>query len=150
MTGYHITEQKNIKKFDISRVGSGMGTSFYGYGLYFALDKATCEQYYKQFPNDRDYFIYKVSIDSRKIFSEDDKMLSSSMSVLEQYAQLVEEFGSEEAASKKIIELGVDGIKYWSHEDGNSVVVYNDKILRIVQTAKCKDIFSVEAATNRS
>ena len=104
MTGYHITEQKNIKKFDISRVGSGMGTSFYGYGLYFALDKATCEQYYKQFPDDRDYLIYKVSIDSRKIFNEDDKMLNSSMSVLEQYAQLVEEFGSEEAASKKIAE----------------------------------------------
>lgn len=86
MVGYHITSQKNIKKFDISRAGSGMGTSFYGYGLYFALDKATCEQYYKQFPKDRDYFIYKVNIDSRKIFNEDDKMPGSSMAVLEKYA----------------------------------------------------------------
>ena len=141
MIGYHITNQKDIKKFDISKAGSGMGTSFYGYGLYFALDKATCEYYYSQLPENKEYFIYKVDINDKKVFNEDDKISNSSMTVLEKYAQLVEKLGSEKEASKKIVKLGINGIKYWSHEDGNSVVIYNDKILCIVDVAKCKNIF---------
>jgi hypothetical protein len=136
MTAYHISLQSNIKKFNISKVGTGMGTSFYGYGLYFALDKKTCEDYYRKMPKNREYYIYKVKIADNGIYDENDK-LTNGNTALEQYAQLVDKLGSEEAATREIVKNGVNGIKYFSHEDGNSVVMYVDTKIKILDVARC-------------
>lgn len=122
VTVYHITRNK-FSKFKLSPTNSGMGTSFYGYGLYFACDKSTMDYYKVQMR--KPYYIYEVTLDSTNFVDEWDEEHG-----LGYYAELVERFGSEQAASKKMLKDGVTGMTYFSPEDGNSIIVYTDKVVK--------------------
>lgn len=121
-TAYHITRNK-FSKFKLSPTNSGMGTSFYGYGLYFACDKSTMDYYKEQMG--KPYYIYEVTLDSTNFVDEWDEKHG-----LEYYGHLVEALGSEQAATKKMLKNGITGMTYFSPEDGNSIVIYTDKVVK--------------------
>ena len=121
-TTYHITRNK-FSKFKLSPTNSGMGTSFYGYGLYFACDKSTMDYYKEQMG--KPYYIYEVTLDSTNFVDEWDEKHG-----LEYYGHLVEALGSEQAATKKMLKNGITGMTYFSPEDGNSIVIYTDKVVK--------------------
>ena len=112
-----------------------MGTSFYGYGVYLSKSKETCNYYAEQmkdvYPR---VWIYKVTVDGNlKSESEQVEFDGRSLGILELYNELVESGLSEKEASQKMVDdYGIDGITYWSQEDGNSLIVFNDAVIKIV------------------
>lgn len=121
MTAYHISRHK-FDKFKLSEDNDGMGTSFYGFGLYFTLDKDIIEYYKDQMGEP--YVVYQVELDSSKFINEYDEEYG-----LDFYGNMVEELGSEVKATKLMLKKGITGMTYHSPEDGSSVIVYNPKVI---------------------
>lgn len=110
---------------------AGFGTSFYGCGFYITLDEDVVDTM-KNEAQDMfaEYFIYTIKVDENaNIVDEGDE------DGLTLYADLVEQFnGDEVKASAEMVKRGVDGILYYSEEDGHSIVFYNPKMAKIVKT----------------
>ena len=97
---------------------AGFGTSFYGAGFYITLDEDVVDTM-KGEAQDMfaEYFIYTIKVDEQaNIVDEGDE------NGLTLYADLVEQFnGDEVKASAEMVKRGVDGILYYSEEDGHSI-----------------------------
>ena len=110
---------------------AGFGTTFYGAGFYITLDKSVVDVI-KGEAQDMfaEYFIYTVEVDERANIVDEDEEDGLAL-----YAKLVEEFGGDEVkASEEMVNRGIDGILYYSEEDGESIVFYNPKMAKIVKT----------------
>lgn len=110
---------------------AGFGTSFYGCGFYITLDEDVVDTM-KGEAQDMfaEYSIYTIKVDENaNIVDEGDE------DGLTLYADLVEQFnGDEVKASAEMVKRGVDGILYYSEDDGHSIVFYNPKMAKIVKT----------------
>ncbi len=138
MKAYHITPNGNIKKFKLNSNNNGMGTSFYGYGLYFTRDRSVIDYYYGLMKETYDrLYLYTVEIDDLNVINENDEL--EDVLALELYADLVEETGSEVKATKEMLNLGYTGLTYESVEDGKSIVVYDSSIIEIVDMKALDD-----------
>lgn len=130
---YHISPFK-FEKFELNKCGNGMGTSFWGYGIYFTEDEDTIDYYFQEMKNSyHNLFKYIVEI-SGNIKNEFDKIIvnNKEISLGELYYNLVEESNEKDASEKMKNEYHIDGISYYTQEDGNSLVVYNDEIIKII------------------
>lgn len=130
---YHISPFK-FDKFELNKCGSGMGTSFWGYGIYFTKDEGTINYYFQEMKNSyHNLFKYTVKI-SGNIKNEFDKITVDNKEIMvgELYYNLVEESNEKDASEKIKNEYNIDGITYYTEEDGNSLVVYNDKVIKII------------------
>lgn len=111
--------------------GAGFGTDFYGAGFYITLDKNVLDVI-KGEAQDMfaEYFIYTIQVDENaNIIDEYED------NGLELYAKLVEQFnGDEVKASEEMVKNGVDGLLYYNEEDGHSIVFYNPKMAKIINT----------------
>jgi len=110
---------------------TGFGSSFYGAGFYITLDESTVETMISEAQDMfAEYFIYKVQVDENANIvdeGEEDGLLL--------YADLVEQFdGDEVKASEEMVARGIDGLLYYSEEDGHSIVFYNPSMVKIVNT----------------
>lgn len=128
---YHLSPEPSIRKFDLKHVGQGLGTGFYGAGLYLTCNLDVVDYYAKQIV-ERPLTIYTVEIPEEGIFDEFDILPATNKTALGTYADLVESFQDELKATKEIIKLGVKGIKYNSPEDGEAFVIYEPKNLKIL------------------
>lgn len=136
MKAYHLSPNL-FSKFDLDHVSEGFSTALKGYGLYFTLDQEVVNYYRSQLEDfegsDFQWYLYTVEIDmidtnNARVVSEWDS------EGWELYNELVEEFKSEKEASKAMVEdCGVNGIKYYDEEDGNSILVFNPEIIHIVK-----------------
>lgn len=131
MIAYHLSPESSIRKLDLQHLGMGLGTSFYGAGIYLTFDCDVIEMYLKQIKQ-RPMYIYTVEISENGIFNEFDTVAVTKQSALGTYANFVEELQDEVKATQKIVKLGVNAIEYNSPEDKHSIVVYNPSILKIV------------------
>ena len=131
MIAYHLSPESSIRKLDLQHLGMGLGTTFYGAGIYLTFDYDVIEMYLKQIKQ-RPMYIYTVEISENGIFNEFDTVAATKQSALGTYANLVEELQDEVKATQKIVKLGVNAIEYNSPEDKHSIVVYNPSILKIV------------------
>ena len=131
MIAYHLSPESSIRKLDLQHLGMGLGTSFYGAGIYLTFDYDVIETYLKQIKQ-RPMYVYTVEISENGIFNEFDTVTATKQSALGTYANLVEELQDEVKATQKIVKLGVNAIEYNSPEDKHSIVVYNSSILKIV------------------
>ena len=134
---YHISPFK-FNKFELNKCSSGMGTSFWGYGIYFSKDESTIEYYFDQMKNSySNLFKYTVSI-SGNIKNEYDKIIVNNQEITigELYYNLVEESNEKTASEEMKNKYHIDGISYYTEEDGNSLVVYNDEIIKILNCEK--------------
>ena len=137
MKAYHLSPNL-FSEFDLKHVAEGFSTALKGYGLYFTLDKNVVDYYRAQLEDvdvdDFQWYLYTVDIDmvdasNARIVNEWDP------EGWELYRSLVEELGSEKEASKAMVEeCGVNGIKYYDEEDGNSILVFNPEIVHILKT----------------
>lgn len=132
---YHITPVPDIKKFEI-RHKQGMGTSFYGAGVYFTKDLEVIDYYKKLMWDSFDelYMYTAVLKPTAHIYNEDDEEKGGGL-----YLRLCDEnYGDEVEASKEIVKkYKVDGIEYSSSpEDGDSIVIYNPNVIKIVGKEK--------------
>lgn len=130
MIAYHLSPESSIRKLDLQHLGMGLGTSFYGAGIYLTFDYDVIEMYLKQVMQ-RPMYVYTVEISENGIFNEFDTVAATNQSALGTYANLVEELQDELKATQKIVKLGVNAIEYNSPEDKHSIVVYNPSILKI-------------------
>lgn len=130
MIAYHLSPESSIRKLDLQHLGMGLGTSFYGAGIYLTFDYDVIEMYLKQVMQ-RPMYVYTVEISENGIFNEFDTVTATNQSALGTYANLVEELQDEMKATQKIVKLGVNAIEYNSPEDKHSIVVYNPSILKI-------------------
>lgn len=131
MIAYHLSPESSIRKLDLQHLEMGLGTSFYGAGIYLTFDYDVIEMYLKQIKQ-RPMYIYTVEISENGIFNEFDTVAATKQSALGTYANFVEELQDEVKATQKIVKLGVNAIEYNSPEDKHSIVVYNPSILKIV------------------
>ena len=124
---YHVSPYK-LDEPKINQHG-GCGTSFYGAGFYAFLNHDKVEEYAENI-GDRGWYEYTLEIDpSANIVDEEDG--------LQLYADLVDELGDEVKASEQMVDRGIDGLRYFSMEDGDSIVLYNPSVARIVD---CKPL----------
>ena len=123
LIAYHISPFK-FDKFKISSK-SGMGTNFYGNGIYLTFDKNVIEHYINLMKDEYDnLYVYKVEIsNTSNIIDESD--------VREYITDDIEELDPSEI-SKTLKENGIDGVKYWNDEDGNSIVIFDANKIKIV------------------
>jgi hypothetical protein len=123
LIAYHISPFK-FDKFKISSK-SGMGTNFYGNGIYLTFDKNVIEHYLKLMKDEyENLYVYKVEIsNTANIIDESD--------VGEYITDDIEEIDPSEI-SETLKENGIDGVKYWNEEDGNSIVIFNENKIKIV------------------
>lgn len=131
---FHISPYK-FDKFELSKCGSGMGTSFWGHGIYFSKDERIIEYYFNQM---KDYYsnLFKYTVNvSGNIKNEFDKIIvnNQEITVGELYYNLAEELGEQDASIKMKIKYKIDGISYYTEEDGNSLVIYNDSVIKIIK-----------------
>lgn len=118
---YHISPTK-FEKFRLMPK-SGMGTTFYGRGIYLTYDKSVID-YYKNLLADYydTLYIYTVNISPKaKIISEDE--------IFDYIDDSVDLEDSEQVAN--LLKTQVDGIRYYNDEDGNSVVIFNADLVSI-------------------
>lgn len=126
MKAYHISPFK-FDKFEL-RPDTGMGTNFYGYGIYFTRDESVID-YYAEIMKEASYeklYKYTVELDSTGFVSE------FADNGLTHYADLVEMYDSEKVASEEMLAEGITGIYYANQEDGNSIIVYDLNTIKIV------------------
>ncbi|MBO7693337.1 MAG: hypothetical protein J6T10_11965 [Methanobrevibacter sp.] len=123
LMAYHISPFK-FDKFKISSK-SGMGTNFYGNGIYLTFDKNVIEHYINLMKEEYDnLYVYKVEIsNTANIIDESD--------IVEYITDDVEEIDPTEI-SETLKENGVDGVKYWNEEDGNSIVIFDENKINIL------------------
>lgn len=123
LIAYHISPFK-FDKFKIS-YKSGMGTNFYGNGIYLTFDKNVIEHFLKLMKDEYDkLYVYKVEIsDTANIIDESE--------VGEYITDDDEEIDPSEI-SETLKENGIDGVKYWNEEDGNSIVIFDANKIKIV------------------
>lgn len=127
--GYHLSPYS----FSEPKINykAGFGTSFYGAGFYITLDKNVLDVI-KGEAQDMfaEYFIYTIQVDENANIVDEDEDNG-----LQLYAELVEQFnGDEVKASAEMVKRGIDGLLYYSEEDGHSIVFYNPKMAKIVHT----------------
>lgn len=127
--GYHLSPYR----FSEPKINykAGFGTSFYGAGFYITLDKNVLDVIKGEAQDIfAEYFIYTIQVDENANIvdeGEDDG--------LQLYADLVDQFdGDEVKASAEMVKRGIDGLLYYSEEDGHSIVFYNPKMAKIVHT----------------
>lgn len=120
---YHISPFK-FDKFKISSK-SGMGTNFYGNGIYLTFDESVIEHYINLMKEEYDnLYVYKVEIsNTANIIDEYD--------VGEYITDDIEEIDPSEI-SETLKENGIDGVKYWNEEDGNSIVIFDENKIKII------------------
>ena len=123
LIAYHISPFK-FDKFKISSK-SGMGTNFYGNGIYLTFDKNVIEHFLQLMKDEYDkLYVYKVEIsDTANIIDESE--------VGEYITDDNEEIDPSEI-SEILKENGIDGVKYWNEEDGNSIVIFDANKIKIV------------------
>ena len=134
---YHISPFK-FDKFSLDFAGRGMGTGFFGKGIYFAKSKDTIDYYCDEMRDSyKHLYVYEVTVsgagkNENDIIEVDGKQ----MTCIEAYYKLVEKDGKTEDEASSIMknDLGVDGMTYWSHEDGDSLVVFNCDAIQIVNS----------------
>lgn len=142
MIGYHLSFTPGIRRFQFSKSGTGFGTNFYGSGLYVALDMEPIEEWAKE-AGDAKCYVYEVEIpDTANIIDDEDKFWD----VVARYVGDDEEEPSDEdlrkASRYMVDELGIDGLKYWNPEDGNSIVLWNTSIAKVISVKE------IDYATN--
>ncbi len=123
LVAYHISPVK-FDKFKI-HTKSGMGTNFYGNGIYLTFDKNVIEHYIKLMKDEYDHlYVYTVEIsNTANIIDEYD--------IGEYIADDVEDIDPAEI-SETLKENGFDGVKFWNEEDGNSIVIFDENKIKIV------------------
>lgn len=121
---YHISPFK-FNKFKI-RSKSGMGTNFYGSGVYLTFDESVIEHYMSLMRDAYEHlYVYKVAIsDTAKIIDEYD--------VGEYITDDIEEIDPAEI-SEALKASGIDGVKFWNEEDGRSIVIFDESKIKIVE-----------------
>ena len=126
-TAYHISPTK----FETFRLmpKSGMGTTFYGRGIYLTYDKSVIDHYKNLLADYYDtLYIYTVIISPKaKIISEDE--------IFDYIDDSVDLEDSEQVAN--LLKNKVDGIRYYNDEDGNSVVIFNADLVSIKNRQEC-------------
>lgn len=124
---YHISPTK-FEKFRLMPK-SGMGTTFYGRGIYLTYDKSVIDHYKNLLADYYDnLYIYTVIISPKaKIISEDE--------IFDYIDDSVDLEDSEQVAN--LLKNKVDGIRYYNDEDGNSVVIFNDDLVSIKSRQDC-------------
>ena len=127
--GYHLSPYR----FSEPKINykAGFGTSFYGAGFYITLDKDILDVIKGEAQDIfAEYFIYTIQVDENaNIVDEGEE------DGLQLYADLVDQFdGDEVKASAEMVKRGIDGLLYYSEEDGHSIVFYNPKMVKIVHT----------------
>lgn len=141
MIGYHLSFTPGIHRFQFSKSGTGFGTNFYGSGLYVALDMEPIEEWAKE-AGDAKCYVYDVEIpDTANIIDDEDKFWD----VVARYVGDAEEPSNEDlrkASRYMVDELGIDGLKYWNPEDGNSIVLWNTSIANVISVKE------IDYATN--
>ena len=130
MLAYHLSPESSIRKLDLQHLGMGLGTSFYGAGIYLTFDYEVIEMYLKQVMQ-RPMYVYTVEIAENGVYNEFDTVEATNQSALGTYANLVDELQDELKATQRIVRMGVNAIEYNSPEDKHSIVVYNPSILKI-------------------
>ena len=118
---YHISPKK-FSQFKILPK-TGMGTNFYGPGVYLAYNEGTIDSFERRM---REYYDnlyrYRVAISpDAKIIDEGDLIDYLPPDI------------SEDDIPKELMSRSVDGMNYFNDEDGNSVVIYNPDVLRILR-----------------
>ncbi len=127
---YHLSK-KDFDNFSLDYIHSGLGSSLNGYGIYFTKDISMIEEYLKKL-NNNEYFIYTVTLDGNIIKGDDNGW--------ELYSELVDKNGDEKSASLDMVKkYNIDGISYYNPEDGNSFVVFNPNIIKIIKKEKVID-----------
>lgn len=123
LVAYHISPFK-FDKFKI-HTKSGMGTNFYGNGIYLTFSKDVIEHYSKLMKDEYDHlYVYTAEIsNTANIIDEYD--------IGEYITDDVEEIDPAEI-SETLKENGVDGVKFWNEEDGNSIVIFDENKIKIV------------------
>ncbi len=118
---YHISPKKFSQFKILPR--SGMGTNFYGPGVYLAYGEGTIDSFERQLQEYYDkLYRYKVAISpDAKIIDEEDLINYLPSDI------------SEDSIPQELMSRGVDGMNYFNDEDGNSVVIYNPDVLRILR-----------------
>lgn len=123
LVAYHISPFK-FDKFKI-HTKSGMGTNFYGNGIYLTFDKNVIEHYIKLMKDEYDHlYVYTAEIsNTANIIDEYD--------IGEYITDDVEDIDPAEI-SETLKENGVDGVKFWNEEDGKSIVIFDENKIKIV------------------
>ena len=118
---YHISPTK-FEKFRLMPK-SGMGTTFYGRGIYLTYDKSVIDHYKNLMADYYDnLYVYTVLISPKaKIISEDE--------IFDYIDDSVDLEDSERVAD--LLKNKVDGIRYYNDEDGNSVVIFDADLVSI-------------------
>lgn len=139
MRAYHLSFNPNIKHFTLAKAGTGFGTNFYGLGLYVAFDIDPCLDWAKEaIGMGETPYLYTLDIpDSCHIFPEE---------AFEKYWDKCAERCPDCAedgdfprdvllavSTEMYAEDGIDGIRYWNPEDGQSAVIFNPDCIRIVR-----------------
>ena len=134
MVGYHVSTVPDIRKFKFSKSGSGFGTNFYGSGLYVALDEEPVRKWAKEMEEaGLKPYLYEVEIpDSANIIEDEDKFWDVVAMFVPEDSEEPEPGDLRKASRYMVDKLGVDGLKYWNHEDGNSIVLWNPSMARVV------------------
>lgn len=134
---YHISPYK-FNKFNLKNFGSGMSTSFWGYGIYFTKNESIIDYYYDMMKNDyKNLFKYTVKIIGN-IKNEFD-LFNTEKTIGQVYYNLVQQFGEKEASLKMLNQFYIDGITYYTEEDSNSLVIYNEQSIEILNIQELKD-----------
>lgn len=95
-----------------------------GKGIYLTKDYGVIEQYAEEMAESFEkLYVYTVKAEGT---------IKNEHEVGELFYNLAEKYGEDEASKKITEEYGIDGISYWSPEDGRSVVVFNPKALSII------------------
>lgn len=123
LIAYHISPFK-FDKFKISSK-NGMGTNFYGNGIYLTFDKNVIEHYINLMKDEYDnLYVYEVEIsNTANIIDESD--------VGEYITDDIEEIDPSDI-SETLKENGIDGVKYWNEEDGNYIVIFDVNKIKVV------------------
>jgi len=145
----------NFEKFDINKVGSGLGENVMGWGLEFHSVRDVAEMYKTilgeeivvngehkslgqvfrvEIPEDSHF------IDVKKPLSEQSAEIQKALGVSdknfsgqEAYQALADKLGSREAASKFLAERGVAGLVEHEKTGGKHFVVFDDKLISVIE-----------------
>lgn len=123
---YYLTRSKDIDNFSLDYIPFGLGSL--RYGIYFTKDISIIKQCIRKH-NSNDFFIYTVTLGGNIIKG------------WELYSELVDKNnGNVQLASLDMVEkYNIDGISYYSLEDGNSFVIFNPNIIKIIKKEKVVD-----------
>lgn len=152
---YHGTGARDIDKFSLAKVGTGVGRQSRGYGLYFGDRKEIGDFYRKVTSKDGGGQVYKVEIpENDQLLDYDTELGKQPAKVLEIikkdpvlsaiakegmtggeiYDSLSNEMGGDEAASAVFHAAGIPGSRHSIASDANAFVIWDENAIEQLQT----------------